>query len=91
MTVINYWFKQMFIHHASSQKQKNNSIPTDRCILVNKPSTMSNVDSIHCDDDVKKPIEMKLLKKDIIVLDKFQTCFIDCTCQCEVKMSFFFK
>jgi len=81
-TLINNWFKQIFIHQASSSCQKKT--PTDQCIIVDKPSTMSDVDAMHC-DDVKKPPEIKsLIKNDTIITDKFQACFIDCACQCEV-------
>jgi hypothetical protein len=67
-------------------------IITDRCTIVDKPSTMSDADAMHCDDEQnenrnilqKIPTEIKPLKKDTIVIDKFQACFIDCTCQCEV-------
>ncbi len=67
---------------------------TDRCTIVDQPSTMSDADAMHCDDEQKenkkillnKPTVIEPSKKNTIVIDKFQACFIDCTCQCEVKI-----
>jgi hypothetical protein len=79
-TLFNNWFKQLFIHHAS-----------DRCIIVDKPSTMSDADAMHCDDGRQekssKVFVKNITEKNTIVVDKFQACFIDCTCQCEVRLS----
>ena len=69
-------------------------IMTARCTIVDKPSTMFDADAMHCDDEqnenrnilLNNPTEIQSTKKDTIVIDKFQTCFIDCTCQCEVKI-----
>lgn len=79
-TLIHNWFKRIFTHHALSDQ----NLSQDRCTIVTKPSTMSDVDEINC-NDVKTSTELKPSKKDIIVKEKFQACFIDCTCQCEVK------
>ncbi len=67
---------------------------TDRCTIVDKPSTMFDADAMHCDDEQKEtknillnnPTVIEPSKKNTIVIDKFQACFIDCTCQCEVKI-----
>jgi hypothetical protein len=76
--LITNWFQKIFIHHAADTKIN------DRCIIVDKPS---DVDAIHCGE-----IQIPTLKtKDTIIIDKFQTCFIDCTCQCEVKKIFLSK
>ena len=49
-----------------------------------KPSTISDIDTMNCNHEQKNSIEMKLLNHDTMVIDKFQACFIDCKCQCEV-------
>ena len=82
MTLMPQWLKQVFIHHAS-----------DRCTFVDKPSTMSDVDAMFCQEKSienrtirdENSIDAKQIRKDTIVIDKFQACFIDCQCQCEVK------
>ena len=66
---------------------------SDRCLIVDRPSTMSDVDAMQCagagdsngNSQAKSPLETQLTKKDMVVMDKFQACFIDCTCQCEVR------
>lgn len=67
---------------------------SDRCIIVNRPSAMSDIDAMQCDAEgaasngnsqMKSPRETQLARKDTTVIDKFQACFIDCTCQCEVR------
>ncbi|CAF0814777.1 unnamed protein product [Adineta steineri] len=97
-TFINKWFKQIFIHYAltdvdlqkSSSNQtyyKDKNLVNDRCTIVDKPSTMSDVDAMYHNEKQNENflIENQELKKDTIVIDKFQTCFIDCTCQCEAR------
>ncbi|CAF1679524.1 unnamed protein product [Adineta ricciae] len=77
-----HWLRQVFIHQAS-----------DRCTFVDKPSTMSDVDAMFCQDKSienrtirdENSIDVKQIRKDTIVIDKFQACFIDCQCQCEAK------
>lgn len=121
-TLISKWFKQLFIHQASSERSlktcpSNQSyqqdkhamlaqqIPldrscllgetmTDRCMIVDQPSTMSDAEAMHCDEQENEnrnfptdnSTETKEARKDTIVIDKFQACFIDCTCQCEVMI-----
>ncbi|CAF3605780.1 unnamed protein product [Rotaria sordida] len=111
-TLINNWFKQTFIHYASSNQfyDKNinvislepininqncllNKTITDQCIIVDKPSTMSDADTMHYNDEKNKnknflldnSTEMKLSDQNTIFIDKFKACFIDCVCQCEAR------
>ena len=67
---------------------------SDRCLIVDRPSAMSDVDAMQCaagagdsngNSQMKSPRETRLAKKDTVVMDTFQACFIDCTCQCEVR------
>ncbi|CAF2916961.1 unnamed protein product [Rotaria sp. Silwood2] len=66
---------------------------TDRCIIVDKPSTMSDADNMHYNDEKNKnknflldnSTEIKPSKQNTIIIDKFKACFIDCECQCEAK------
>lgn len=82
MAFMPQWLKQIFIHHAS-----------DRCTIVDKPSTMSDVDAMFCGEKSienrtsrdENSMDAKQIRKDTIVIDRFQACFIDCRCQCEVQ------
>lgn len=81
-----HWLKQLLVHHASTARA------SDRCTVVNRPSSMSDVDSMPCvgaNQDRPSPSananELNAPPKDTIVIDRFQACFIDCTCQCEVR------
>lgn len=98
--LIKDWLEGIFIHHASSQTKSNRSslfgeTLNDRCTLVDQPSTMSDADAMHCDDEEnsntkqtsKTSVDPKVSRKETVVVDRFQACFIDCECQCEVNGS----
>ncbi|CAF1160202.1 unnamed protein product [Rotaria sp. Silwood1] len=73
-----------------------NTTLTDRCLIVDKPSTMSDADIMYCNDKKNQnqnflsnnATEMKSPKQNTIILDKFKVCFIDCVCQCEARKIF---
>lgn len=58
------------------------SKPKTQCIIYDKPSTIDDTN----DCIIKKSEELFKSQPDLLEEDQFRACFIDCSCDCSVRI-----